>query len=170
MKTHKIVEIRAAGSSILIGSIAMALVAQSIWTLRPASAGPPDVPITSAESTVDVIAVPRPATPSVNPDGCETQHWPFYSKECLRGEDAASIPRLVSLQQASATEPPPAAPLVAAISTAEQRPYGRPQILDTPRHRKVRQSALVTKRPAVRGRQMPQVEPGGTAPVLSFTW
>ena len=170
MKTDRIIGLRAAGPIILIGTIAVALTAHSFWTSRPALASLPEAPNTSVESTLEPIAVSRQPTPPVDPNSCETQHWPFYSKECLRGEVAPSIPRHVSLQQASASKTPLAAPVVAAIPNAEQKPHERREVLDTPRHRKVRQIARNTRRPAVRVRQMPQAEPAEFAPTLAFTW
>ena len=170
MKTDRIIGLRAAGPIILIGTIAVALTAHSFWTSRPALASLPEAPNTSVESTLEPIAVSRQPTPPVDPNSCETQHWPFYSKECLRGEVAPSIPRHVSLQQASAPGTPLAAPVVVAIPNAEQKPHERREALDTPRHRKVRQIARNTRRPAVRFRQMPQAEPAEFAPTLALTW
>src|SRR5437868_2451706 len=74
----------------------------------------------SAAKVVTVAASPAAAetvTPAkaVVADSCASQHWPFFSAECLRGSAQAIKPRLVSMNVEDSPAPQPA-PKLAATS------------------------------------------------------
>lgn len=50
---------------------------------------------------VSPVAVVTSKTIPAGPDACVDQHWPFFSKGCLRGSTEAIEPRLVSMNAES---------------------------------------------------------------------
>ncbi|MDB5635001.1 MAG: hypothetical protein JWR49_3856 [Tardiphaga sp.] len=61
--------------------------------------------IDAAKASAGTAAITRAvANSDPAPDACAVQHWPFYSRECLRGADQAIAPRQVSLNDNSVTE------------------------------------------------------------------
>jgi hypothetical protein len=50
---------------------------------------------------VSPIAVATSKAIPAGPDSCADQHWPFFSKGCLRGSTGAIEPRLVSMNAES---------------------------------------------------------------------
>jgi hypothetical protein len=95
---------------------------------------------------------------------CEKQNWPYYSKECLRGEGSASAPRQVHLQPTSATTAMPKLAL-AYPETAERKRVEFRQVTETPRRPKVRQTPRYASRPILRPHQM-QPESAGVEQAL----
>jgi hypothetical protein len=90
-------------------------------------------------------------TTAARQNSCSDEHWPFFSKTCLRGSTGATEPRLVSMN----TEVPPdptatnASTRAAAAADAAQgnAPIARSKKIIKPRvatHRRERRNANVT--------------------------
>jgi hypothetical protein len=50
---------------------------------------------------VSPVAVTTSEAIAASPDACTDQHWPFFSKQCLRGSTESIEPRLVSMNAES---------------------------------------------------------------------
>jgi hypothetical protein len=74
-----------------------------------------------------IAVAPSKAIPA-SPDSCADQHWPFFSKGCLRGSTEPIEPRLVSMNE---SPPNPAAtdgsakPAAAAASAQGAAPLAK---------------------------------------------
>jgi hypothetical protein len=56
---------------------------------------------TKLSKDVSPVAVATSKATPADPDSCADQHWPFFSKGCLRGSTGAIEPRLVSMNAES---------------------------------------------------------------------
>jgi hypothetical protein len=99
---------------------------------------------------VSPAAIAISKTIPVGPDSCADQHWPFFSKACLRGSTDAIEPRLVSMN----AESPPvsattdgSAKAAGAIDTAQgNAPFAKSKRPAKPRvatHRRERSNTSV---------------------------
>jgi hypothetical protein len=92
---------------------------------------------------VSPIAVAAPKAIPTSPDSCADQHWPFFSKGCLRGSVAIE-PRVVSMNAesapSSATADGPAKAARATDTAQGNAPFARPRKPAKPRvaHRRER--------------------------------
>jgi hypothetical protein len=91
----------------LVSVVAFPLIANAQFgpVTRPARLSN-DVSPAAASATVAVIAR----------DSCADQHWPFFSKECLRGSAETIEPRLVSMNAESAPNAAPAKEIAKTVA------------------------------------------------------
>jgi hypothetical protein len=165
---------RVAAVAIFAGFVAVALVAKNVAITSPAT---DPLPVLSSSPLAQAAADVPTATPvsdgrvATASNACETQNWPYYSKECLRGEASAPAPRQVHLQPAS-TAPTLPEPVTVAMADASARQASEARkINETPRHRKARPTQSFANRPVVRRvRQMQQPEPDGFGRALAYSW
>lgn len=177
MTFSRTIDRRAAALAISIGFVAVAFVAQNAAMSRPAPVRSDPLPVLAslplAQATADVPAAPfvSESRVAVAKNACENQNWPYYSKECLRGEAAAPTPRQVHLQPASITPTsPPAAVTVALANTGARQSSEPRQLSETPRRRKARPTQRSAGRLVVRVRQIQQPEREESAQALAFSW
>lgn len=164
---------RIQGFFLIAGFATVVLAAQTAAVSRPAAASPPDAPVVSTN------AADQNATPAMPPatsasDGCDAQHWPYYSGACLRGEASGSTPRQVHLQQvhlqpASSQEATPAPVAVASAEPVATKSVEPRPVSEMPRRRKARKAPHYASRPVLRVRQIP-VDTGGSEQALAFSW
>jgi hypothetical protein len=165
---------RVASLAIFAGFAAVAFVAQNsaIPGAAPARRDLPPVvaSLPLARETADVPpAAPLTGTQVTSATNiCETQNWPYYSQECLRGEGATEMPRQVHLPPASTT-PTGAAPVTVGLADPTAQKSSLPRhISEAPYPRKVRQTPRYTSHGMLRGHQTQPQVPEGQA--LAFGW
>ncbi len=159
---------RAAGLIIFAGFIILAYTAQGSVAPRVVAAKLYDAPIASERMPIGQEPAQVLAATTSADSICEKQNWPYYSKECLRGDGEEIAPRQVHLHPTSAHQPIPR-PFPAFTETAERKPIGFRQVTETPRRRKVRQAPRYASRPILRPDQMKQ-ESTRFDQALAFTW
>ena len=169
MKLSLTLDRRVAGLAIISGFVAVMLAAQSAAVSRPGTARLSDAPAGSAEIPTEQILAPAPPATAATTDSCETQHWPYYSNACLRGDGGVSAPRHIHLQQTSAPVIKPTPVAVAAVETVGRKPKVARQVSETPRPRQLRRIARNASRPTMPVRQM-QPESAGPEQALAFSW
>lgn len=133
---------RAAGLVVFAVFITLAIAAQGSAMPNGTPTGASYAPIGSSNANTDQHVAPGSETAADSV--CEKQHWPYYSKECLRGEGSGFDPRQVHLQRA-AVEPAKSTPLLAS-SAAERRPTELRLFAEAPPRRKVRQTPQYASR------------------------
>lgn len=133
---------RAAGLVVFAVFITLAIAAQGSAMPNGTPTGASYAPIGSSNANTDQHVAPGSETAADSV--CEKQHWPYYSKECLRGEGSGFDPRQVHLQRA-AVEPAKSTPLLAS-SAAERRPTELRLFAEAPPRRKVRQTSQYASR------------------------
>lgn len=108
----------------LVSVVAFPLIADAELGPRPQTVKPADASPVTAFATKAVVAKAVVA----DPNSCADQHWPFFSRSCLRGSGTALEPRLVSMNAEAL--PKPAASensvkLVAATNAPKIMPSAR---------------------------------------------
>jgi hypothetical protein len=156
----------AAGLIIFAGFITLAFAAQGsgVPNLAPTKAS--DAPVASGRMPMDQVAAGVSETTTAADSLCEKQNWPYYSKECLRGEVGGSAPRQIHLQSAAVNREEPT-PVLASTDTAERKPVEFRHVAETPRRRKLRRAPSYASRPLSRP-QVVQFE--GSEPLPAVTW
>jgi hypothetical protein len=100
---------------------------------------------------VSPIASAPPKVTIVGSDSCADEHWPFFSKRCLRGSTETTEPRMVSMNAesppSSATSSDDSSKRAGATEIAQgNAPFAKPKKLTKPRvatHRRERRSISV---------------------------
>jgi hypothetical protein len=126
--------------------------------------------IDAAKASVGTAAIIRAAANSdPAPDACAVQHWPFYSRECLRGSDQAIAPRRVSLNDNSVTEP---FPISSAKAAAKNFSRSDIDTLQTLRPSKAVKPRVASPRKYERSRRSIQIDEAsaGTVSAFASTW
>lgn len=129
-----------------------------------------DMGVEAARASVATAEVVAPAPSAPAPAyACATEHWPFYSKDCLRSADPAVAPRQLSLEPGDAQTPTTAPSAMAA--------YGKPKLLQAHALQVVRPQKPRRTHVAARRRHdrylapMPRDDAGaGFAPAFASTW
>jgi hypothetical protein len=167
MKAFRTFGALAAGLAIFAGFIAVTFAAQGPAVSQTATAETSRAPKASEGEAMAAAATIPVAAIDVD-NGCEKQNWPYYSKNCLRGDPDGSIPRQVNLQQSSVAPTEPA-PINLASASIGSRPTAISPVTDQRHRQKIRHVARTANRPSVAVRPSLPASDGFEQPV-AFTW
>jgi hypothetical protein len=104
-------------------------------------------PLRSVKTSNDVPPAAAAVTKTVSRDSCAAEHWPFFSKDCLRGSTEAIPPRLVSMNAESSSNPEDVSkragtndPAQGSARTATSKQSAKPRVAT---HRRERRNIAV---------------------------